>query len=120
YSVRFGLRSHARPDAPVRTAACRGSRRRALARAATPARRSVAATARTARVTAAGRARPAAAAGGMGNAARAAGGGAGGGVGVTPGQKRVCVTSLVYAATAAPTVCQSVADSVGLGGTWVA
>jgi hypothetical protein len=36
-----------------------------------------------------------------------------------PPPKRVFVTKTVYAATAAPTVCQSSADAAGLGGTWV-
>lgn len=48
-------------------------------------------------------------------------GGSGGDGGTATGSaKRVFVTSLAYDATVAPTVCQSVADSAGLGGTWVA
>ena len=58
--------------------------------------------------------------GGGGDSTSSGGGGAGGGGGgATAGSKRLFVTSTAYAATVAPAVCQSVADSVGLGGTWI-
>jgi len=59
------------------------------------------------------------------------GGGAGGGGGTTvvgddmamgggsTGQKRVFVTSQAYAGSVANSICQTVADSVSLGGTWI-
>jgi hypothetical protein len=40
--------------------------------------------------------------------------------GVTPGQKRVFITSSAYAGSVAASVCQTVADSMNLGGKWVA
>ncbi len=48
------------------------------------------------------------------------GGDMGGGTPSVGGAKRVFVTSIAYAATAAPTVCQNAANAVGLGGTWKA
>jgi hypothetical protein len=40
--------------------------------------------------------------------------------GTTSGQKRVFVTSQSYAGTVAASVCQTVAESVNLGGSWTA
>lgn len=59
----------------------------------------------------------------VGNGGTGGGGGSGAGGdmgGASGGAKRVFVTSLTYSATVAPTVCQNVAESANLGGTWVA
>lgn len=68
----------------------------------------------------------------VGNGGNGNGGGGGGGGGTTiggddmatgsvsTGQKRVFVTSQAYAGSVADSICQTVADSVSLGGTWVA
>ncbi len=61
---------------------------------------------------------------GGGNAGTGGGTGTGGGAatggGSGSGPKRVFVSSIAYTSTAAPTVCQSLADSQSLGGQWVA
>jgi hypothetical protein len=56
--------------------------------------------------------------GGNGSGGNGSGDMATGGV-VSTGQKRVFVTSSNYAGVVADTICQTVADSVSLGGTWV-
>ena len=60
--------------------------------------------------------------GGNGGDDMAGGGGSGGGGGggVTPGQKRLFITSTAYAGTVAASVCENVAKSVNLTGTWKA
>ncbi len=58
-------------------------------------------------------------AGGGGSSGAGGGaGGAGGGGGTTSGAKRVFVTSAAYAGTAIVGICQTVAESATLGGTW--
>jgi hypothetical protein len=58
--------------------------------------------------------------GGGGNDMAGGGGGGGGGGGVTAGQKRLFITSTAYAGTVAASVCDNVAKSVNLTGTWKA